>query len=268
MAQRVEEVEEELRSVIARQDEEIKRGQEQLVQQEKMAALGLLAAGVAHEIGNPLTAVSSIAQLLHHRTTDESVRKQTALILTQIDRISRIVREMTDFARPRPSEVALTDLNELLRGALQLARYDRRTKEIRVETDLAMDLPSLALVQDQIFQVLFNLILNAIDAMPSGGTLTLRSRAGTADRAVVIEVEDTGTGIPQDHLGRIFEPFFTTKRPGAGTGLGLSLSYGMMQSIGGRIEVRSTEGKGSLFRAVFPERSIPRPPPKPEGQNA
>lgn len=272
MAERIEEVEEELRSVIARQGEEIRRGQEQLIQQEKMAALGLLAAGVAHEIGNPLTAISSIAQLLHHRTQDETVRKQTALILAQIDRISRIVREMADFARPRPSETSPTDLNELLRGALQLARYDRRAREIKVETELADDIPSLLLIPDQVFQVFFNLILNAIDAMPGGGTLTLRSGlAGARDEAgsaVAVEVEDTGSGISAEHLGRIFEPFFTTKAPGAGTGLGLSVSYSIMQAIGGRIEVTSTEGRGSIFRAVFPIHRAPAPPPStaPAGQ--
>ncbi len=251
MAERIERVEEELRLVISKQTEEIRRGQEKIIHQEKMAAVGLLAAGVAHEIGNPLTAISSIVQLLHHRSEDEGLKKQTAMILSQIDRISRIVRELSDFSRPPSLEKGWTDLNEIVRAALQLARYDRRSRGLEVRVDLTPGLPHLYVVADQIFQVFFNLVLNAIDAMPAGGTLEVRTHARPGE--IVVEVRDSGTGIPPENLTRIFEPFFTTKKPGKGTGLGLSVLYGIVRALGGRIEVESRSGQGSLFRVVLPD---------------
>ncbi len=231
----------------------------QMVHQEKMAALGLLASGVAHEIGNPLTAVSSVAQLLRHRSQDPSMQRQLDLILTHIDRISKIVREMSDFSRPPSMVAAPTDVNEVLKTALHLARYDRRSRDIEVIDQLAPHLPRVSLVADHLFQVFLNLILNALDAMEKGGQLTLRSRV--IGDSIVVEVEDQGTGIPGELLDRIFDPFFTTKPVGKGTGLGLSVSYGIMNSLGGRIEVRSEPGRGSTFSVWVPLRPAEAPAP-------
>ncbi|MBK8233391.1 MAG: hypothetical protein IT349_00140 [Candidatus Eisenbacteria bacterium] len=228
----------------------------QMVHQEKMAALGLLASGVAHEIGNPLTAVSSVAQLLRHRSQDPSVQKQLDLILTHIDRISKIVREMSDFSRPPSLSPAPTDVNEVLRTALHLARYDRRSRNIEVIEATDLHLPRVTLVADHLFQVFLNLILNALDAMDQGGRLTLRSRV--EGQEIAVEIEDQGSGIPPELLDRIFDPFFTTKPVGKGTGLGLSVSYGIVNNLGGRIEVRSEPATGSTFTVWIP--MAPNPP--------
>ncbi|MFN8546447.1 MAG: ATP-binding protein [Candidatus Eisenbacteria bacterium] len=230
----------------------------QMVHQEKMAALGLLASGVAHEIGNPLTAVSSVAQLLRHRSQDPGVQKQLDLILTHLDRISKIVREMSDFSRPPSLVAAPTDVNEVLKTALHLARYDRRSRDVTVQEDLASHLPRVTLVADHLFQVFLNLILNALDAMQKGGRLTLRSR--TVGEEIAVEVEDQGTGIAPELLDRIFDPFFTTKPVGKGTGLGLSVSYGIINSLGGRIDVESEPSRGSTFTVWIPVKSqLPAP---------
>lgn len=250
MAETIQKLDAERQDVIHRQSGEIEESRAQIAHQERMASLGLMAAGIAHEIGNPLAAVSSVAQLLRHRSPDGYTREQVDLILVHVDRVQSILRELSDFSRPQAQEKVLTDPNEVLEAAARIGRFDRRGRSVRMERELSSGLARVELVPDHLLQVLINLILNAFDAMPDGGTLTLRSARDGAD--LILEVEDTGTGIEPAILPRIFDPFFSTKPPGSGTGLGLSVSWGIMANLGGRIEVKSEPGRGSRFRVVLP----------------
>ncbi|NOY54024.1 MAG: hypothetical protein GXP58_10480 [Deltaproteobacteria bacterium] len=229
---------------------QLRESQAQLVHQEKMAALGLLASGIAHEVGNPLASISTLVQLIRRRIDDPGNEERLASILTHINRISGIVRELVDFSRPARKGTERVNLREVLENALAFLKYNQTAAGLRIVTDFDPKLPPLELVRDSLLQVLMNLMINAADAMEGEGTLTLETcRAG---EWVVIEISDTGTGIPPEIVPKIFEPFFTTKDVGRGTGLGLFISYGVMESLGGRIEVESCPGKGSTFRVFLP----------------
>lgn len=217
---------------------------------ERLAVIGHFAAGIAHEIGNPLASISAIVQLLERRTGDAFTIDQLAHVHEGVNRIARIVRELTDFARPARTLEVPTDVNEVLLSAVTLARYDRRTREITIETDLDPVLPSIPIVPDQLLQVLINLLINAIDALDGKGAITTSTRA--TGNAIRIAVRDNGHGIPAAILPRIFDPFFTTKPVGKGTGLGLSVSHGIISSFGGRIEVETAPGEGATFIVVLP----------------
>ena len=229
----------------------LKEAQVQMVHQEKMAALGQMAAGVAHEIGNPLSALSSLVRALGKRVGyDPACEGKIRFMQEQIDRIARIVREMTDFSRPASYGKRLTHINEVIRTALGIARYDERLKHVHVITSLDTEIPALKLDGDRLLQVFLNVIFNAGDAMKGRGTMTIISRR--EDRSVQVIFEDTGPGIPGEYLSHVFEPFFTTKEVGAGTGLGLSVSYGIMQGMGGTIRVSNREEGGSVFTVEIP----------------
>ncbi len=223
---------------------------EETMQSERLAVTGQLAAGVAHEIGNPLTSISSIVQILRRKTEDPFFTEQLNHIKVSIDRIARIVHELVDFARPSPFNPQPTNLNDIIHTAIGIMKYDRRVKRIEIETILAEHLPTLMLAKDQILQVFINLMINAADAMNGVGKIRIRS--WTEGEYVCAAVADTGCGIPRIILPRIFDPFFTTKGVGEGTGLGLSVSYGIIQKHNGRIEVDSTVGEGSTFLVKFP----------------
>lgn len=223
---------------------------EETMQSERLAVTGQLAAGVAHEIGNPLTSISSIVQILRRKTEDPFFTEQLNHIKVSIDRIARIVHELVDFARPSPFNPQPANLNDIIHTAIGIMKYDRRVKRIEIETILAEHLPTLMLAKDQILQIFINLMINAADAMNGVGKIRIRSWAD--DEFVSASVADTGCGIPRIILPRIFDPFFTTKGVGEGTGLGLSVSYGIIQKHNGRIEVDSTVGEGSVFLVKFP----------------
>ncbi|RMF57454.1 MAG: HAMP domain-containing protein [Calditrichaeota bacterium] len=253
MADKLQEAHENLEHKVAERTRQLRESQAQLVHQEKMASLGVLAAGLAHEIGNPLTSISSVVQILQRKVQDKKIIQQLQLLNEHIRRISKTVRELVDFSRPTKSELRPVQINDLIRTALGILKYDKRAKNIKLETHLDHQLPRLTLIEDQILQVFINFILNAFDAMEQGGTLTITT--SLENESVCICFQDTGVGIPEDVQKKIFEPFFTTKPVGKGSGLGLSVSYGLIQNFGGTIEVESTVGKGAKFTVSLPVRT-------------
>lgn len=234
--------------------------------QEKMAAIGALAAGVAHEIGNPIAAISGIAQQMEERRRTEcsACSKEQCqscrpdLILEQAQRLAAITREISDFSSPQPAEPQFLDLNAQLRSTSSLIRYDKRLRGVELKLDLDPQLPAIYGVGDQITQVIMNLLINAMDAlegvMDRPACITISSRVD--DGRVCLTVEDNGPGMEKDVLERAFEAFFTTKPAGKGTGLGLSLCYSIMRNHGGSIEIDSTPGAGTRVRAYFPIKEI------------
>ena len=240
-----------LENKIEERTEALREAQFQISHQEKMASLGLLAAGVAHEIGNPLTSISSMAQIIKRKVSEEPIQNYLNTISNNIERISKIVRELVDFARPSNYETAFVDVNEIIRNAVSIVKYDRRTKNIALHYELAPDLPNLFLVSDQLLQVFLNILLNAVDALKEDrGEITIRSQVKNG--TVRISFKDNGSGIPQENLNKIFEPFFTTKKVGKGTGLGLSVSYGIIKSLNGKIDVESVQNRGTTFIIIIP----------------
>jgi signal transduction histidine kinase len=227
---------------------------EHLVRTEKLAAAGALAAGVAHEVNNPLASISSLIQILQSRPlraeNEAETREMLRLVSTQIERISRVLRDMMEFARQRPPERATLVLSRAVESGLRLASFDKAFKRLNVATDFDASSPPVSADPDQLQQVFLNLLLNARDAMPDGGPLRVRTFHDADSREVVAEVADEGEGIPADALPHVFDPFFTTKRTGAG--LGLAVCYGIVTAHGGRIEVESEEGRGTTVRVSLP----------------
>ncbi len=250
MADQLQETHEHLEQKVAERTRELRESQAQLVHQEKMASLGVLAAGLAHEIGNPLTAISSVVQMLQRKSKDGKFSEQMQLVNENISRISKTVRELVDFSRPVKSERRTIQINDLIQKALGILKYDNRAKDLKIVTTLDSELPAITMIEDQLLQVFINLILNAFDAMESGGRLTITS--ASAGQFVVISIQDTGSGIPPELKGKVFEPFFSTKPVGKGSGLGLSVSYGIVQNLGGKIEVESTDSTGTQFTISLP----------------
>ena len=227
--------------------------EEQLRLSEKMAAVGLLAAGVAHEVNTPLTGISSFTQMLLERADPADPATQLLeKIERQTFRAAKIVNSLLNLARPSGGEPAPVDINVVITDVLSLLEHQFRSSRIQVRRELA----AAAVVQGQEYklqQVFLNLFLNARDAMPKGGWLSV-STAG-AGESVIIEVGDTGAGIPTEHISRIYDPFFTTKPDGAGTGLGLSVTYGIVQEHGGTLTCESAVGQGTRFTLMLPAAS-------------
>ncbi len=223
----------------------------QLGRSEKLASLGRLAAGVAHEINNPLTGVLTFAHLLKEKSNmEEQDRQDLDLIIHETTRAAEIVRGLLDFARERAVVMEPLNINEVIGRTIRLIRNQKLFDQIVIAEELAPDLPDIRGDMNQLQQVLLNLSLNACEAMPGGGTLTVRTVA-EEDR-VLIRLSDTGCGIKPEHFDRVFEPFFTTKPVGKGTGLGLSVSYGILQQHGGVIELNSAAGQGTTFTILLP----------------
>jgi two-component system, NtrC family, sensor kinase len=232
------------------------RLEEQLQHSEKMASIGLLAAGVAHEVNTPLTGISSYAQMLRKQLPPADAKAELLdKIETQTVRASKIVNNLLNFARSGGAELQLLDVNRLLLDVLSLLEHQLERAHVKVRQELSAELPRVRGNENRLQQVFFNLVLNAKDAMPSGGWLTLRSYAD--DDTIVAEVADTGTGIRKEHIKRIYDPFFTTKGMGRGTGLGLAVSYGILQEHGGAIFVQSVPGKGTTFQVALPAHAVP-----------
>ena len=230
---------------------ELQRLNEQLIRTEKLAAMGTLAAGVAHEVNNPLASISSLVQMMrsqegHSPETGEKLN----LISEQIERIKQVTKDMTDFARTRPAARSEVKVNEIVRTALRLAAFDKAFQRLDVTTKLAADLRIVFADEDQLQQVILNLLLNACDAMPDGGSLLLRT--SNNNDSISIEIADSGAGIPTKDQPLIFDPFFTTKPPGQGTGLGLAVCYGIVTAHGGKIEIAANEPSGSRFTVILP----------------
>lgn len=229
--------------------EDLRTLNERLARAERLAAMGTLAAGVAHEVNNPLASISSLVQMLRQGNGDESSREKLELISAQVQRISRVTRDLTEFARVRPAARVLTNVNEIVDSSLRLAGLDADFQRLNLIIEKDQELPPVVADPDQLQQVFLNLLLNARDAMAEGGELRLRTFSGPGD--VCVSVRDTGHGIDDAVRSQIFDPFFTTKGPGRGTGLGLSVCFGIVTAHGGRIEVDSFD-HGSEFIVYLP----------------
>jgi len=227
------------------------RMEEQMSQTEKLTSLGLLAAGVAHEVNTPLAVISNYIQMLAKEMPDGDPRHSIIeKIVKQTFRASEIVNNLLNFSRTGAGELADVDLNRLVEETLSLVAHPLKTSQIRVVKQLSDGLPPVRGSANKLQQVFLNLFLNARDAMPTGGMLEVRTAAHNG--SVEIEIVDTGNGIPREYIHKIFDPFFTTKATGRGTGLGLSVSYGIIKEHAGRIDVRSTPGRGTSFHVEFP----------------
>ena len=220
----------------------------QLTRSERLAAVGRLAAGVAHEINNPLTGVLTFSHMLLKEAPDQSQQKEDIeAIIEATTRCRDIIRGLLDFSRQNEPNKKLSNLNDVLQEALHLTRNQARLHQVTITEQMDLDLPALVIDPNQIQEVAVNVILNAIDAMPAGGTLNVRSRRvedGGSPWAE-FEISDTGCGIPEKDREHVFDPFFTTKPPGEGTGLGLAISYGIVTEHGGEISVTSRVGQGT-----------------------
>ena len=228
---------------------EVKKLEEQVLHSEKLAALGRLAAGVAHEIGNPLTSISSFVQILKTRAQDDFSKENLDIIHHHIQRISQIVRQMSQFSKLPEMDIKETSINDVIESSLEIIRYDKKLKGIEIRKEMATDLPPVYVDHGYLVQVLINLLLNAADACENGGG-TIYIKSMQDNNSVMVQLADTGTGIPEEYLGSIFDPFFTTKEKG--TGLGLPLSYEIVKKFGGDLTVTSQEGAGTVFSIILP----------------
>jgi PAS domain S-box-containing protein len=227
------------------------RMEEQMTQTEKLTSLGLLAAGVAHEVNTPLAVISNYIQMLAKQMPEGDPRQSIIdKIVKQTFRASEIVNNLLNFSRTGAAEAADVDVNHVVEETLSLVAHPLKASQIQVVKQLGETLPPVRGSANKLQQVFLNLFLNARDAMPGGGMLEIRTAAHNG--SVEIEIADTGAGIAREHIHRIFDPFFTTKAIGRGTGLGLSVSYGIIKEHAGKIDVRSTPGKGTSFHVEFP----------------
>ena len=240
--------------------DQLKSLNEQLARAERLAAMGTLAAGVAHEVNNPLASISSLVQMLRSQNgSDPATKEKLELISTQIARITQVTRDLTDFARVRPAARTPVDLNDIVEASIRLASFDADFQKLDLVKRLAADVPVILADGDQLQQVLLNLLLNARDAMPGGGELRINTVADDDEIAVIIE--DSGTGIDENSRKQLFDPFFTTKPAGKGTGLGLAVCYGIVTAHNGRIDVEQNGSGGSRFTVRIPFNEAGASPP-------
>ena len=230
--------------------------EKQLVHTQKMESIGTLAAGVAHEVGNPLASISALVQVILRTTDDLFIKEKLELVKGQVTRISKIIRDLVDFSRPSNYELKLTDINQVLTESINITRVGKKAKDIEFEIHLDETIPLFPFVPDQIEQVFLNILLNAVDAI-------VEKEIYDSDKKIVVSSEkdddyitiiftDSGKGMTDEELSKVFEPFFTTKREGIGTGLGLWISYGIIKSFEGEIFVKSEFGVGSTFTIKLP----------------
>lgn len=250
---------------VARDMREIRRLEAQLVKSEKLVAIGKLAAGVAHEINNPLNVISGHAEMLSmEKSKDENAKRVAGIIMEQTKRATTIIQSLLHFSRQIKLKMGPVDVNKTLEETLPLLTYQVEVENINIVRELTSDLPKIIANSGQLQQVFLNIMLNAVQAMPNGGALTIRTYAAEAtefgrrkadifkrgDKIVVIEFRDTGNGIPEEELERVFDPFFSTKE--GGTGLGLSICHGIIDAHQGMIEVKSKKGEGASFIIKLP----------------
>jgi signal transduction histidine kinase len=240
--------------------ESLQHAQAQIIRAEKLAAMGRLTAGAFHEILNPLNIISGHLQLLSKgNRLPASLAKRVGTMCEQAQRIAKVVKGLLQFSRLSPRKTGEVQVNDLIERVLSLVAYERKFDGIQVVKGLDYALPAVMGDEEKISQVFFNLLSNARDAMPAGGTLTVTTRmvaqallpSGPTD-AVEVAFRDTGCGIPPERMSKIFDPFFTTKETGNGTGLGLSISYGIIEDHGGTIRVESAEDRGTCFAVCIP----------------
>ncbi|GBE57883.1 sensor protein ZraS [bacterium BMS3Abin01] len=234
--------------------EELEQREEELIQSKKLASMGVLVAGVAHELNNPVNNISMIAQTyeeMYDKLSPSQRREFMEKVDQESERIKQIVDNLLDFAKPREPRLSEVDINELLRKALLLVQNSLNVANIKSRVELAEGLPRLLLDENQMQQVLVNLFVNAAQAMRPEGRLTVRTSLDSENGMVEIRITDTGKGIPSEYIPHIFDPFFSTKEEG-GTGLGLSVSYSIIKSHGGNIKVDSRMGLGTTFTIQLP----------------
>jgi signal transduction histidine kinase/CheY-like chemotaxis protein len=242
---------EELEHKVEARTQELRAAQEQLLQSEKLASIGQLAAGVAHEINNPMGVILGFAQgILKTLPEEEPLRKPLTTIEKESLRCKRIVQNLLDFARHSEPTLQLTNINELIDASCDLVEHQNSLQNVQLVKGYNPALPSIMADPNQLQQVFINVMLNSYQAMPDGGTLHITTRTVGSELQVIFA--DTGTGIPPENVQNIFDPFFTTKEVGEGTGLGLSVSYGIIKAHGGDIEVESQVGKGTTFIIKLP----------------
>ncbi len=254
--ERLENWAKELEEEVQRKTEEIRKGQEQMIHTEKLASLGRMAAGVAHELNSPLTGIVTFAHLMLQRIPPENKmdREDLEVIIEQAERCSKIIKGLLGFSRALPAEKSDININDTIRHVLDMIQNQAKFHNIKIITDLAPDLPTIKGDASQLEQVYMNLLINAADAMNDRGEIKIATRTVKEDGKEYVEIEftDTGPGIPEEYMNRLFEPFFTTKPVGKGTGLGLSVSHGIVRKHGGHIRVKSKVGEGTSFFIRLP----------------
>jgi signal transduction histidine kinase len=236
---------------MASDNEQMQKLKEQMIRTEKLAAMGTLSAGVAHEVNNPLASISSLIQMMQSKQNlDERTTENLKLISAQIQRITQVTRDMMDFARARPAAKSLMNINDIIETSLRLASFDKSFQKLTLEKNLSdEDLITLA-DSDQLQQVILNILIKDRDAMPEGGRLFIETSKNGKD--LKIEIGDSGFGVEEENIKKIFDPFFTTKPAGKGTGLGLAVCYGIITAHGGKIEVSKNQNSGTSFFITLP----------------
>lgn len=237
---------------------ELQKVQNQLIRTEKLASLGELVAGIAHEINNPLTGILMYASLLQEEPRlDPALRGDVDIIVSETERCAKIVRGLLEFSREKNPVLEPTSIPLVMNAALSILRSQSLFQDVTFIIDYEPDIPDIPVAANMIEQVFVNMLVNAGQAMPDGGTLSIRIQRHPSQEMILVEISDTGCGIPEEHLQKIFDPFFTTKE-NRGTGLGLSVSYRIIENHGGSIDVKSSPGKGTTFTILLPiEASTP-----------
>lgn len=264
-----------LEQKVAKRTQELRVAEAEAARGEKLASVGLLAAGIAHELNNPLTGILTFSSLVRKNLPDGSADAEDLdLVIRETKRCAAIIKRLLDFAREKTPEKKFTDINQIILGTARLIERPANLRDIEIAMDLDPDLPPVWADADQITQVIMNMLVNAQHAIEEKGNITVRSRrtqkapsAGPGAQPVPmveLSIIDTGCGIPEKNIKRIFDPFFTSKEVGKGTGLGLSVSHGIVSAHGGMIEVESKAGEGTTFRIFLP---LERPPGDAPGKN-
>ena len=267
-----------LEDKVAERSRQLQTAQQKLQNSDRLASLGTLAASVAHEINNPVAGVLNLSMLMQRILKDDGIppgrvpefRKYLAQVINETSRVGHIVSDLLSFSRRGKPQRSPADLNRLVRTTVSLADHKLKLANVALELHLAHELPALHCDSGQIQQVILNLVLNAAESMQAhgSGTVTVSTAAGEDGQSVRLGVGDTGEGIPPEILPRIFDPFFTTKSDGKGVGLGLAVSYGIVQSHGGEIEVQSKPGAGTVFTVTLPLQPPPLPSAAPPNSAA
>ena len=250
-----------LEQKVEHRTQELRRAQAETMRGEKLASVGLLASGVAHELNNPLTGILTFSHLMRQKLPDKSQDAEDMdLVIRETKRCAAIIKRLLDFAREKHPEKKFNDINQIIEDTVRIVERPAHLRNIEMTLDLDRTLPPIWIDADQIKQVIMNMVVNAQHAVEDKGSITIRTRramhsaAQSAEPAPMVEILiiDTGCGIPEKNLRRIFDPFFTSKDVGKGTGLGLSVSHGIVEAHGGLIEVESKVGEGSTFRVLLP----------------
>jgi two-component system sensor histidine kinase HydH len=251
-AKLISEDEEDLGAVFIMRDlREIKALQERVTRSERLAALGSLAAGVAHEIRNPLSSIKGFAQFFLKKNPPGSTDHQYSEVMIQeVERLDRVIANLLDYANPKEPAQEQTSLADIIHQSIALISDNAKAKKVDVSAEIEANIPPVKVDRDQITQVLLNIALNGLDAMKRGGKLAIRCFRDDGEKSVIVEVEDTGHGIPEKELPRIFDPFYTTKK--TGTGLGLAITHRIVENHGGTVSVKSTGKSGTTFRMTLP----------------